>query len=415
MTRRRLTWILGALSTIGPLSIDTAAPAFPGIARSLGATVPAVQLTLSAYLAGIVAGQLLHGPLSDRLGRRPPILAGLALYTLASVAAALAPTLQVLWGARFAQGLGACAVIVVSRAVVRDRCGERDAAELHSARMLVSGAAPVVAPLLGGYLVATVGWRAVFVVLAGVGLALGLLAASALPESLSSRRAGAGLREALRDAAGAVRDRRFVRLALAGGASEAALFACLSGAPFAFIEGFGMPPERFGLVGAANAGAVLAGLLVNRRLVRALGVARALRAGAVAAVIAYAALAAAAHLGAGPGVVLAAMVAGTSTVGIVLPSATAAAMELRGERAGSASAVLGLLQSGSAVLATGAVSLLADGTPGPMALVMLGFGLVALGLLRRGVAPGRAVEAAAPPAGAERPAHPAAVDSEYAA
>lgn len=386
MSRRRLTWILGALSAIGPLSIDAAAPALPGIARSLGATLPAVQLTLSAYLAGIVAGQLVHGPLADRLGRRPPLLGGLALYTLASLAGATAPTLPVLWGARFAQGLGVCAVLVVSRAVVRDRCGEREAAELHSARMLVSGLAPIVAPLLGGHLAGALGWRAVFVLLAVAGLALGLLAASALPESLSAGRAGAGLREVLRDATRAVRDRRFVRLALAGGASEAALFACLSGAPFAFMEGFGMTPERFGLVGAANAAGVLLGLLVNRRLVRAVGVARALRAGAGAAVIAYAALAAAVHLDAGAAVVVPVMVAGISTVGIVLPSATAAAMQLRGERAGSASAVLGLLQSGSGVVATGAVSLLADGSARPMALVMLAFGVLALLLLVGGAA-----------------------------
>lgn len=385
MTRRRLTLILGALSAIGPLSIDTALPAFPSIARSLGATVPAVQLTLAAYLAGIVAGQLVHGPLSDRIGRRPPLLAGLGLYALASLAAAAAPTLPVLWGARFAQGLGACAVIVVSRAVVRDRCGERDSASLYSSRMLVSGAAPVLAPVLGGQLVATFGWRAIFVVLAGVGLALALLVARALPESLASERARrGGVRDALRGAAAAFRDRRFVRLSLAGGASEAALFAGLSASPYVFIERFGLSPERFGLVGAANALGLVGASILNRRLVRALGVSRALRAGTAAAVIAYAALALAALTDAGVVAVLVAMVAGVSTLGIVLPGATAAAMDGRGERAGSASAVLGILQSTSGVIASTAVSLLANGTAGPMALVMLACGTVAFALVRAG-------------------------------
>ena len=378
MSRRRLTWILGALSALGPLSIDTAVPALPSMARALGASASAVQLTLAAYLAGIAAGQLLHGPLSDRLGRKPPLLAGLALYTLASVAGALAPSLRVIWAARFAQGFGACAVIAVSRAVVRDHCAGRDAASLYSARMLVGGAAPVLAPFLGGLLVATSGWRAVFVVLALAGLALSLLVATALPESLHPERALSGLRDTLRGAAAAFRDRRFLRMAVAGGASEAALFACLSGASFVFIERFGLSPERFGLVGAANALGIVGASLVGRRLVRAVGVARALRAGAGAAVASYAALVAAVQLGAGIGSVLAAMVAGVSSVGVVLPSATAAAMDGRGDGAGSASAVLGVLQSTIGALAAGSVSLLADGTPLPMALVMLACGGIAL-------------------------------------
>lgn len=383
MSPRRLTWILGALSAIGPLSIDTAAPAFPTIARDLGASVPAVQLTLAAYLSGIVAGQLVHGPLSDRLGRRPPLVAGLGLYTLASLAGALAPTLAVLWGARFAQGLGACAVVVVSRAVVRDTCGERDSAALYSSRMLVSGVAPVFAPLLGGHLVASFGWRVIFVVLAAAGLALGLLVLRGLPESLAPARARrGGVGDALRGAGAAFRDRRFVRLSLAGGASEAALFAGLSASPYVFIVRFGLPPERFGLVGAANALGMVGASLLNRRLVRVLGVPRALRAGAAAAVLSYAGLALAVHAGAGMVAVLVAMVAGVSTLGVVLPSATAAAMEARGERAGSASAALGILQSTIDVLASAAVSLLANGTAGPMALVMLACGALAFVLVR---------------------------------
>lgn len=407
MSRRRLTWLLGALSVLGPLSIDTVLPAFPGMARALGATVPAVQLTLAAYLAGIVAGQLVHGPLSDRVGRRPPLIAGLGLYTVASLSAALAPSLAVLWAARFAQGLGACAVIVVSRAVVRDRCADREAARLYSARMLVSGAGPVLAPALGGQLAATAGWRAVFVVLALAGLALLLLVARALPESLAPERARTGgARDALRDAALALRDRRFVRLSLAGGASEAALFACLSAAPYVLIAGYGMSPARFGLVGAANGLGIIAASLLNRRLVRTLGVPRALRAGTAAAVLCHGALALAVHAGAGLGVVLATMVAGASTLGVVLPGATAAAMEARGERAGSASAVLGILQSTSGALASIAVSVLANGSARPMALVMLACGSAAFALARAEGAD-RAGEPARP---LDQPGpHPAAV------
>lgn len=384
MSRRRLTWILGLLSALGPLSIDTAAPALPGIARALGASPSAVQLTLAAYLSGLLAGQLFHGPLSDRFGRRPPLLVGLALYTLASGAGALAPTLGVLWAARFAQGFGACAVVAVSRAVVRDRCAGPEAATLHSSRLLVAGTAPVLAPILGGQLVAAFGWRAVFVLLAAAGLAFTLLVATSLPESLAPERARAGLRDALRGAGAALRDRRFVRMAVAGGASEAALFAWLSGASFVFIERYGLSAERFGLVGAANAIGIVGATLVGRRLLRSLGVVRTLRAGAGVAVVAYAALVAAVRLDAGIGWVLAATLAGLSSVGVVLPSATAAAMDGRGDGAGSASAVLGLLQSAIDAVAAGAVGLLAAGTLLPMALVMLGCSTIALLLSRRG-------------------------------
>ena len=381
MSRRRLTFILGVLAALGPLSIDAALPAFPSMARSLGVSASAVQLTLAAYLTGIAAGQLLHGPLSDRLGRRPPLLGGLALYTLASVVGALAPTLPVLWGARFTQGVGACAVVAISRAVVRDLFAERDAATVYSGRMLVAGVAPILAPLLGGQVVATFGWRAVFVLLSAAGLGLTLLVAWTLPESLALERTRSGLGDALRGAAAAFRDRRFVRMALVGGASEAALFACLSGGSFLFIDRFGLSPKQFGLVEAANGLGIVLVSLVNRRLVCSVGVARALRVGAGSALLSYAALVAAVRLEAGIGAVIVAMVAGVSSVGVILPNATAAAMDGRGEGAGSASAVLGLLQSTIDILAAGAVSLLADGTPLPMALVMLGCGGIALFLV----------------------------------
>lgn len=380
MSRRRLTWILGVLSALGPLSIDAPAPALPAIARALGASPAAVQLTLAAYLSGLLAGQLVHGPLSDRVGRRPPLLGGLALYTAASIAGALAPSLRVLWLVRFAQGFGACAVVAISRAVVRDRFDGREAAALHSARMTVSGAAPVVAPILGGLLATALGWRAVFVALAAAGIGLGALVASSLPESLPPERARPGLR----GAAAALRDRRFLRMALAGGASEAALFAYLSGASFVFIDGLGLTPRLFGLLAAATAVGIVGATLAGRRLVRRIGVPRLLRAGAVAAVTAYAALVAAVLLGAGRGAVAVAMIAGVSTVGVVLPTATAAAMDGRGEGAGSASAVLGLLQSGIDALAAAAVSLAADGTALPMAAVMLCGGAVAVALVLAG-------------------------------
>lgn len=395
MSPRRLTLVLGTLATIGPLSMDLVLPGFPALARSLGVDVAAVQLTLAAYAAGIAAGQLFHGPLSDRLGRRPPLLAGLALYTAAAVACAAAPSLGILVAARFAQGLGACAAIVVARAVVRDRLRDHEATALYSSRMLVMGAAPVLAPFAGAYLAAWTGWRGIFAALALVGAGLLALVALALPESLpSGQRRSGGPGAALRGWKAALADRRFVRLSLVGGASEAAMFACLAGAPFVFIERYGLAPERLGLVTGANALGIVAASAVNRWLVRSVGVQPALRLGLAAAVLSYAALAVAVRADAGLAPVMVSMVAGISSVGVVLPNATAAAMGASGARAGSASAALGLLQSSCDALAAWAVSALADGTARPMTAVMLACGAIALVLAGRspdGLAP------AAPP------------------
>ncbi len=394
MSPRSLTLVLGTLATLGPLSMDMVLPSFPALARSLGVDVSAVQLALTAYVAGIALGQLVHGPLSDRLGRRPPLLAGLTLYTAAAVACALAPGLPSLVAARFAQGLGACAAIVISRAVVRDRLRDREATALYSSRMLVMGVAPVLAPFLGGAIGARAGWRWIFAALALAGGGLLVLVARALPESLPAggRRSG-GAGAALRGWRAALADRRFVRLSLVGGASEAAMFACFAGAPFVFIERFGIPPERFGFVTAANALGIVAASAANRWIVRTAGVERALRLGLLGAVLSYGALAAAVRAGAGLGAVMFSMVAGVSSIGVVLPSATAAAMDVCGERAGSASAMLGLLQSTCAALAAAAVTLLADGTARPMTTVMLACGAIALVL---GRSPGRVAAAELP-------------------
>jgi MFS transporter, DHA1 family, multidrug resistance protein len=368
----RLTLVLGALAALGPLSIDMYLPSFPSVARSLGTSVAAVQLTLATYLAGLAVGQLAYGPLSDRLGRRPPLLGGLALYVLAAAACAAAPSLAVLAGARLAQALGGCAGIVISRAAVRDRFDLTDSARVYSSLMLVMGAAPILAPLVGGQVLRVAGWRAVFVLLAALGCALAALVAVGLPESLPAsarRREGPG--DVLRSFAVAFRHASFVRLSLASGAIQAAMFAYISGSPFVFIELFGVPPERFGLIFGSNAAGLIAASQLNRFVAPRIGVARTLRIGVGVALAAYASLWIAVRTGGGLALVLPPLFVGIASVGVVLPSGTAAAMAYFGESAGSASAVLGVLQSTCGALAATAVSALADGTARPMAAVML--------------------------------------------
>ncbi|BDG10199.1 multidrug effflux MFS transporter [Anaeromyxobacter paludicola] len=379
---RRLTLLLGALSAIGPLSIDMYLPSFPSVARALGTSVAAVQLTLATYLAGLAMGQLAYGPLSDRFGRRAPLLAGLALYAAAGLACAAAPSLAFLAAARFVQALGGCAGLVIARAVVRDRFDVRDSARLYASLMLVMGAAPILAPLLGGQLLLLGGWRAIFGVLAAAGLALAAMVALGLPETLPrERRQRHGPGEIVRALGEALSHGPFVRLSLAGGAVQAAMFAYIAGSPFVLIELFGIPPARFGLVFGANAFGIIAASQLSRFLAARRGVMPPLRAGVAAAVVGYGALFAAVHAGGGLWLVLPGLFLGVASYGLVAPSATAAAMEHFEARAGSASAVLGVLQSTAGALAATAVSGLADGTARPLAGVTLACALLAAALL----------------------------------
>ena len=368
----RLTLVLGSLSALGPLSIDMYLPSFPSVARALGTTVASVQLTLATYLAGLAVGQLAWGPLSDRLGRRRPLLAGLALYTLGAIACALAPTLPALAAARFVQAVGGCAGMVISRAVVRDHFDVEDSARVYSSLMLVMGAAPILAPLVGGQVLRIAGWRGIFGVLATLGVAAAALITLALPESLPAEaRRRAGVADTLRAFGQALGHRRFVRLGVASGAIQAAMFAYISGSPFVFIELFHVRPERFGFIFGANAAGLIAASQANRWLAPRVGVVRALRGGIAAALLAYVGLWLALRSGAGLPLVLPALLVGIASVGVVLPSGTAAAMAFFGSGAGSASAVLGVLQSTCGALAATAVSALADGTALPMAGAML--------------------------------------------
>src|SRR5215213_2139344 len=211
MPQRRLIVLLGSIVAIGPLSIDTYLPAFPSMSRSLDASASAVQLTLTACLAGLALGQLFAGPLSDRLGRRRPILAGLSAYVVASLLCALAPDVLTLTALRFVQGFAGAAGLVIAQAVVRDLHSGPAAVRLFSSLMLIIGVAPILAPILGGQILEVTSWRGIFVMLAAFGAIIGLAVAVGLPETLPpERRDLRGLRQTLRTLASLLRLREFM-------------------------------------------------------------------------------------------------------------------------------------------------------------------------------------------------------------
>lgn len=364
----RLALILGTLAAFGPLSIDMYLPALPTIAIDFGVTTAAVQQTLSAFFIGLAVGQLFYGPISDRWGRRAPLLFGCAMYTVVSLGCALAPSVTGLMGLRFLQALGSSAGVVIGRSVVRDLFDERESARMYSFLVLVMGIAPITAPLIGGQVLAAFGWRAIFLVLAAFGLLCLLMVWFGLEESLPrAHRSASSLGHVLRGYGGLLADGRFMGFALAGGLASAAMFAYISGSAFVFIELNGVPPAHFGFYFGANAFGLIAVSQLNRRLLERYTSAHLLRLAlsitAGAALLLFAATLA--GIGGFPLMLVLLFITIAST-GMVGPNATALAMAPYGRKAGSASALLGATQFAAGALAGALVGLLANGTALPM-------------------------------------------------
>lgn len=374
--------LLGALTALGPLAIDAYLPTLPTIQRELATTSGAVQFTLSAYFVGLTAGQLLWGPLADRLGRKQPLVAGLLLYAIGSLACAAAPSIEWLAAARALQALGGSAGVVVVRAVVRDRWAGRAGAEIMSSIVLVMGAAPILAPSLGGLILGIWGWRAIFGLLAIAAIVVLVALSRALPETHVPPPTSESLLHAAREV---IQDKRFVTYGLASSFSQAGMFGYIAGSPFVFIEMFGVEPGVFAVLFGVNAAGFVVSAQVNRRLLRRWEhTVVAMAASVVGSLMALLllGLSASAAMSLVPTVVLVFFY--VACLGLIASNTTAAALEGQGQRAGLASALLGAVQFASAASASAMVGVLADGTAGPMALVMttcaaLGVGSVALG------------------------------------
>ena len=378
-----VTLVLGGLSATPPLSMDMYLPALPEVTRVLHAPAATVQLTLTACLTGMALGQLVVGPMSDRWGRRRPLLAGLAVYVVATVLCALAPTVELLIAFRLAQGLAGAAGIVIARAVVRDLYDGVAMARFFSTLMLISGVAPVVAPLLGSQILRVTDWRGVFVVLTVVGLALAGLVWARLPETLpvAGRHAG-GVGEALRSMRGLLADLPFTGYLLTGGFAFAALFAYISASPFVIQEIYGASPQTFGLLfGANSVGLVLVGQINGKVLVGRVRLDRVLALGLTVVALAAGVLLLMAtgvfgEVGLVP--VATALFVLMSAMGVSLPNAqTLALMRVR-HSAGSASALLGTSSFLIGAVASPLVGVAGQHTAVPMAVVQLVAALVAL-------------------------------------
>ncbi len=369
----RFVLVLGALISLGPLTIDMYLPAFPEIADEFDATGSQVQLTLTGMLIGLAVGQLVIGPLSDMFGRRRPLIVGLLVHAVVSIGCSLAPTVELLAGLRLIQGLSGAAVSVTAMAMVRDRFAGVAMARLMARLILVIGMAPIVAPSIGSFVLTFSDWRSLFLLLAVAAVSLSALAYLALEESLPpERRRPAQLRASLSGYAALLHDRRFLALGVTGGSMMSTLFAYIAGASFVLQDGFGISAQAFGLIFGLNAACFVIGSQINPLLLRRYSLLNVLTAGILIAVGASAFLltVAIAEVGGVAGVVVP-MAALLFAAGLSIPNTPALALEHHGNEAGTAAAVLGCLQFGIGALIAPLVGAFGTTTAVPMGVAML--------------------------------------------
>jgi len=376
----RLVALIGTMSIFGPLCIDMYLPALPELTRQLHVAASAAQLTLTACVVSIAVAQLLLGSISDRVGRRPPLLVGLAAFSVSSLACALAPNIYVLTGFRLVQGIGGAAGIAISRSIVRDLHSGPALARFYSTLMLATGLGPVLAPQIGSWILALSSWRGIFAVLAVLGAVLLFTVWWRVPETLpAERRSSGSIWHALSTTASVSRDRIFLGYALGCALAMGAVFAWVAGSSFALQNVYRLSPQVFGLTFALCGCAMVAGAQLSGRLAGRVGAASLLTAGLVTMTTGGVLLL----------VVVVTRVVGLAGVipaatmvmagwGLVAPNALALGMQRYPQSAGAASAVVGFLQFAMAAIVAPLPGLRGPADPLPMAVLLAGFPAVAI-------------------------------------
>lgn len=371
--------VLGGLTAFGPLSVDMYLPALPAMTRDLSSGDTAMQLTLAAFIVGLGIGQLVVGPLSDALGRRRPLLVGIAVFVVASVLCAISPSAETLIAARTLQAFGAAAGVVIARATVRDLYSGVAMARFFSMLMLVTGLAPILAPVIGGQLLTVTSWRGIFWALTGFGVLLLTVAAFALPEPLPpERRRQARFGPVLRTYRSLLNDRLFLGYALAVGLAFAGMFTYISGSSFVLQGVYGLSPVEYSFVFGANGLGLVAASQVNGRIVGRFRQRTLLRTGLLATTAGALGMVVATVFGLGLVGLLIPLFVLVSSIGLIMPNATSLALADHPHTAGSASALLGVVQFLVGGAASPLVGLFGENSAIPMATIMAVSGLLAL-------------------------------------
>jgi DHA1 family bicyclomycin/chloramphenicol resistance-like MFS transporter len=375
-----LSWlgVLALLTAVAPLSVDMYLPAFPAMAAEFGTSASAIQLTLTTFMVGLGLGQLFIGPLSDRFGRRRLMLAGTLVCIAAGAACALAPNIAFLTGFRFLQGFSGAAGVVLSRAVISDRARGATAARYFSIIMMINGVAPVVAPLIGGSVVGSIGWRGVFWILSGLAVAMFLGVIFRLAETHPpEHRTTGGLRAMMRDAASVFHSRRYIGYTLTFAFGFTVMFSYIAASAFVLQNVLGLSTITYSFAFAFNAVGLVVMNAINAKIVGRFGQRRLLHLGIGLLVVFSTLLVVDAALGPVLWATLGLLWCAVTSLGLVVANATALALDEVRHVAGSGSAVLGALQFGMAAIIAPLVGVGGAHTAVPMAIAMLTSALIA--------------------------------------
>ncbi|WP_060210006.1 Bcr/CflA family multidrug efflux MFS transporter [Sporosarcina koreensis] len=386
--RLKLALLLGTLAAMGPLTIDMYLPSFPTIVTAFGTTPSLVQVSLTATLVGIGLGQLVLGPMSDVHGRKKPLVAALIIYLAASILCAFAPNIGLFIAARFLQGFAASAGIVISRAVVRDVYTGRELTKFFALLMLINNLAPIIAPLLGGGILAFSDWKGIFITLSIIGFLLVVIVVLRMEESLShDMRMPNNLTQTLKNFQSLLKDRSFMGYALAQGFIMAGIFAYVAGTPFVYQTIYGVSPQLFSVLFGMNGIGLIIGSQVVGRLTGIVSEQRFLQTGLFISVTSGVLLLIAVLLHGPLLTIVVPIFFFVASIGIISTSSFSLAMESQGHIAGSASALLGLLPFVLGSISAPLVGIAGEETAIPMGIIIFGTSIIALlsyyGLARR--------------------------------
>lgn len=369
---------MGCLTAFDPLSIDMYLPAFQNMQSDLRTSYASIELSLSSFFIGMAFGQMIYGPLTDRHGRKLPLMAGMALYAVASLACAFATNVETLIGLRLLQAFGGCAGMVITRAIVRDVFDARRSAEFFSSMTLIFGLAPILAPTIGGFVNHVAGWRAIFLLLGGLNVLCLAAMFIWLPETHHGPSQPLTARSVLRGYLHLLIDGNFVGYVIPDSMIRAGMFAYIAGSPFVFLELYHLPPQHYGWLFGTNAIGFVAMSQLNRLLLRRWTPTQILTFARYAALTAGLILFVTPTLTTSVFGVIVPLFTFVASLGLIGPNSAALALANQGHRAGMASALYGTLQWSFAMVSSFAVSRLHNETLYPMTSVMLGCAVVSV-------------------------------------
>lgn len=375
LIKKSLLFTLGSLTAIGPLTIDLYLPAFNDIAFNLNVSTTDVQYTLTSFLAGLAIGQLIYGPISDRIGRKKPLLFGIFLFVITSVFISLTHSLNSLIWLRFIQALGACVGMVITRAIVRDMFEQKDSAKVFSLIILIMGVAPILAPMIGSQILAVANWRSIFHFLAVFGVLTFIASIFQIKETLTHK---IPIRAGFINYYKLFFDRQFLFSAIITGTVSAAMFCYISGSAFIFLNIFKVGPKMYPLLFGANASGFILFSQINRNLLNHFSLDSILKYGLSAMSFFALLLNLVLYFDLGIYFFATSLFFGIAHIGLILPNATAKALEHQKKRAAVASALMGSLQFLISSIGTVLVALYANDTAWPMTIAFFSFCLISL-------------------------------------